>query len=497
MGAIGIAVILHRPHLLTQPALALAGFAVIASTSVVQFAAPQPRWLSVEEALSALAGVLIMGLGPQRVSVLAVLWLVAIASGVLARGGRVHWLGRDIVLVALALPILREGSVSGEYAALCVGTLALLLTSGRLTRELNHLLMQARLRADSAQTLLLAGDIAARMAERGQAAGDRGGGGAGDGLATPAATTRLSAAEQASAREALARVIAGEGLSMAVQPIVDLDSGRAHAYEALARFAAHNGSPLHWFELAQELGVRPALERACLRQALELHARRPPGTSLSVNLSAPVLLEADTLAMLDEAARRLPGALEGLIVEITEETLVHSDTQLLGAIEPLRALGAKLAVDDMGAGYSGLRQITGVRPGYLKLDRSLIAGINLDGERAALVGALVGYCKQVGCALVAEGVETAAELGAVERLGVPLVQGFYFSRPGAPWPQVGAGKRAGAGAGAGADAGEPRAEPAGTPLPETPDGQGQVGPAPAAPAAPEAPAPLGPLQTVA
>ena len=440
MGLTGVALILARPHLLGHPALGLAGFALIASTSLVQLAAPHPRWLSVEESLSALAGVLIIGLGPQSVSVLDVLWLVAIASGVLARGGRVHWLGRNIVLVALVLPIFREGSVSGEYAAVCAGTLGLLLTSGRLTRELNHLLMQARLAADSAETLLLAGDIAARMAERGQpaiggqpatglpAAGARDGG---------ASTVRLSAHEQASARDALARLCAGEGLTMVVQPIVELRSGRAHAYEALARFGKQSATPLHWFELAQELGQRPALERACLRQALDLLARRPRGTSLSVNLSAPVLLEAQTLEMLEDTAERLPDELGGLIVEITEETLVHSDTQLLHAIEPLRVRGARLAVDDVGAGYSGLRQITTVRPSYLTLDRSLVSAIDCEAERAALVGALVGYCRQVGCALVAEGVETAAELSTIERLGVPLVQGFYFARPGSPWPAIG------------------------------------------------------------
>jgi EAL domain-containing protein (putative c-di-GMP-specific phosphodiesterase class I) len=104
------------------------------------------------------------------------------------------------------------------------------------------------------------------------------------------------------------------------------------------------------------------------------------------------------------------------------------------AIAPLRARGATLAVDDMGAGYSGLRQITTVHPRYLKLDRSLITGIDSDSERAALVGALAGYSRQVGCLLIAEGVEHEAELLALAGLGVPLVQGFYLSRPGAPWP---------------------------------------------------------------
>lgn len=173
-----------------------------------------------------------------------------------------------------------------------------------------------------------------------------------------------------------------------------------------------------------------------MRGGLELLAARPPGTSLSLNLSAPVLLEADTMDMLERAGDSLPDDLAGLIIEITEETLVHSDMDLLNAIEPLRARGARLAVDDMGAGYSGLRQITTVLPSYLKLDRSLVSGIDTDNDRAALVRALAGYSKQVGSLLVAEGVETDAELQAIRRLGVPLVQGFYLSRPGPPWPDI-------------------------------------------------------------
>ena len=90
----------------------------------------------------------------------------------------------------------------------------------------------------------------------------------------------------------------------------------------------------------------------------------------------------------------------------------------------------------MGAGYSGLRQITTIRPSYLKLDRSLISGIDTDPDRGALVSAMLGYARQTGGHLVAEGVETEAELTALLALGVSLVQGFYLARPGWPWPEV-------------------------------------------------------------
>jgi EAL domain-containing protein (putative c-di-GMP-specific phosphodiesterase class I) len=95
-----------------------------------------------------------------------------------------------------------------------------------------------------------------------------------------------------------------------------------------------------------------------------------------------------------------------------------------------------LAVDDMGAGYSGLRQITTVRPAYLKLDRSLASGIDGDPERSALVAALAGYARQVGSILIVEGIETSAELQVLRGIGVQLVQGYRLSRPGEPWPEI-------------------------------------------------------------
>jgi EAL domain-containing protein (putative c-di-GMP-specific phosphodiesterase class I) len=422
VGLGGVTLILVQPSLLAHPALGVAGFITITLTAMVHLYAPRMRWLRIEESLAGAAAILIIGLQDQRVTALSLLWLAAIGSGVMARGGRVHWIGRTVVLAALALPLIREGQLSSEHVALCLATLGLLLTSGRLTRELNHLLRQARHDAESAETLLLAGDISSRVAKRSDAVGVRENGQSGD---------PLSAEEKKLAEEALARFIAGDGLAMAVQPIVDVHTGSVHAYEALARFAGSTEGPLHWFSMAAALGKRDALERACLRAALHLFGQRPAGVSLSVNLSAPVLLDPLTLEMLDEQHD-----LQGLIVEITEETLVQSDTELRSVIVPLQERGACLAVDDMGAGYSGLRQITTVHPGYLKLDRSLISGIDRDSDRAALVGALVGYSKQVGSLLVAEGIEYSAELRMLGDLGVPLAQGYYTGRPGRPWPDV-------------------------------------------------------------
>ncbi len=518
------------------------GFALIAASAVIQFRFTDLRVLRVEESM-ALPAFFIIALGDERVNILSLLWVGAAASGVLARGGRVHWFGSAVVTVSVALPVVLTGRLSLAYAAFVIAALALLLTCGRITQELSALLARARYDADHdtlTSTLaraafrerLDAQAIRARAEARdslalllvdlngfgqinkalGHAAGDgllaevaavlqrhagktglvgRVGGdefgvllesatpvqqgeaiiaeiealrppvGACIGIArTPqdghdaesllrAADIALRVAKRAGrdqvslyagdslsdtgpggARAALKRLIAGENLAIVVQPIIHLASGRAHAFEALARFeSGATSSPLHWFALAEEFGLRPELELACLEAALSLLDELPSGALLSVNLSGSLLLDPRTLGLLAE-----PLDISRLIVELTENTLVEDTPELRLAIQSLRKRGAHLAVDDMGAGYSGLRQITTVEARYLKLDRSLITGIDASPERQALVAALVGYAERIGGSLVAEGIETATELAAVRELGVPLVQGYLLGRPAPPWP---------------------------------------------------------------
>jgi EAL domain-containing protein (putative c-di-GMP-specific phosphodiesterase class I) len=434
LGVLGVIMIFARPEIVPIPACGVAGFAIIVLTALLQVAQLRVTWVQLEESIAASAAVLIIGLGDQTVTAVSMLWLVALAAGILARGGRVHWIGRAVVIGALVLPIVRDASLDLEYGALCAAVIGLQLTAGRLTMELNRLLRDARRDAESAETLLLAGDIASRVAHRDEDAGPvvR--------PASPGPAAAPSEAEVARTRAALARLIAGEGLRVVVQPIVDLRDGRVHAYEALARFGRRqtDRSPLHWFGVADELGERPALERACLSAALRLFDQRPTGTRLSVNLSIPALLDPATRNLLDDFAGARRDGLDGLIVEITEETLVGNGPEVRTIADELRELGARLAVDDVGAGYSGLRQITEVLPDYLKLDRSLIAGIDADADRAALVSAVAGWSRHVRSLLVAEGIEREAEQRCLEALDVPLAQGFHLAMPGEPWPRPGA-----------------------------------------------------------
>jgi EAL domain-containing protein (putative c-di-GMP-specific phosphodiesterase class I) len=440
LGAFGIALILDRPETLPLPAAGVAGFAVIVVTAFLQLANLRIVWTQVEETFAATAAILIIGVQNEWVNAINLLWLVALAAGMMARGGRVHWIGRTVVLAALALPIVRSGALSLEYAAFCVSVVALQLSAGRLTMEFSRLLRHARHDAENAETLLLAGEIASRVIQRDDIA-MRDGAAVDLRPASPGPAPVPSDAEVARTRAALARLIAGDGLRMVVQPIVDLRCGEVHAYEALARFGRRrtDHSPLHWFAIADELGEREALERACLGAALELFESRPDGARLAVNLSIPALLDPATFELLDDFAAGRRDGLEGLIVEITEETLVGSTREVLRVGDTLRELGARLAVDDVGAGYSGLRQIIEVLPDYLKLDRSLVSDIDSDPDRAALVSAIAGYSRHVRSLLVAEGIEREEERRTLESLDVPLAQGFHLAMPGEPWPEVEAG----------------------------------------------------------
>src|ERR1700761_14836 len=171
LGLFGIALLLARPEALPLPGAGIAGFAVIVVTALLQLADLRIVWTQVEESFAATAAILIIGLGDERVTAISLVWTVALAAGVMARGGRVHWIGRALVMVALALPIARSAALSLEYAAFCLSLIALQLTAGRLTIELNRLISQARHDAENAETLLLAGENASRGAGRDDAGG--------------------------------------------------------------------------------------------------------------------------------------------------------------------------------------------------------------------------------------------------------------------------------------------------------------------------------------
>jgi EAL domain-containing protein (putative c-di-GMP-specific phosphodiesterase class I)/CBS domain-containing protein len=235
---------------------------------------------------------------------------------------------------------------------------------------------------------------------------------------------------------AISEALTGEGLSMAVQPIIDLASGLVVGYEALARFdSAIRAAPDVWFAMAGRLGFGPALEARALACALRLRPSLPVNCFLTANLTPGYLIAPEVQAVLDEA-----GPLSGFFLELTEHQAVD-DYKLLGRLlDDLRGRGAKVAMDDAGSGYAGLQWLGALRPELVKLDRALVSDVDRDPTKAAMVEMLGTLTGKMDAWLLAEGIERTAELDTLIRLGVPLAQGYLFAKPSrGSWPQVAPG----------------------------------------------------------
>jgi len=129
----------------------------------------------------------------------------------------------------------------------------------------------------------------------------------------------------------------------------------------------------------------------------------------------------------------LPDDLSGFTFEITENALVTEGPELELALQDMRVRGARIAVDDAGAGYAGFAQLVRVRPDVVKLDRSLVRSVNTEATKAAVIKAFVGFANDTGALICAEGVETLAELNLVTELGAAMGQGYLLGRPQAQW----------------------------------------------------------------
>ena len=212
---------------------------------------------------------------------------------------------------------------------------------------------------------------------------------------------------------------------MVFQPITDLASGAVVGYEALARFDHEpRRPPDEWFAEATEVGHGAALELAAARAALD-HL----GALARRHLPHPQRLADDRLhrARSASCSPAYPG--RRLVLEITEHARVDDYGQLLDRLGRLRRAGIRLAVDDAGAGFASLHHILKLCPDIIKLDIALTRDIDRDPIKRALASSLVSFSRDVGGTLIAEGIETAAELQTLIELGVPWGQGYHLGYP--------------------------------------------------------------------
>ncbi len=213
-------------------------------------------------------------------------------------------------------------------------------------------------------------------------------------------------------------------MSSVYQPVWDFARDQAVGFECLTRFKSDPYvSPDVWFHQAAEVGLGLKLELAAIELALSGSVSLPHGCYISVNASPELIMSGELTAIVMRYAPRK------LIVELTEHAPVADYAELLLVLEELRRHGALIAIDDAGAGYAGLQHIVQLRPDMIKLDIGLVRAIDTDSARRALVSALIFFARETGCMIVAEGVETEAELDVLRHLGVNKGQGYLFSKP--------------------------------------------------------------------
>jgi EAL domain-containing protein (putative c-di-GMP-specific phosphodiesterase class I) len=233
----------------------------------------------------------------------------------------------------------------------------------------------------------------------------------------------------------------GFDITMAFQPIVDIASQRVFGYEALVR-GLNGESAAHVLARVND-DNRYAFDQRCRTRAIELAWRHGIVTGAETDPAAVDQLPAERglpsrgLHPGDAEGgepRGLPARPAAVRGERKERTLELS--HLKDIFEKYRALGFRTAIDDFGAGHSGLALLVELQPDIVKVDMALIRGIERSAPRQAVLRALVGLCGELDIGLIAEGVETREETLALRDLGVRLFQGYFFGRPLVREPQA-------------------------------------------------------------
>lgn len=216
--------------------------------------------------------------------------------------------------------------------------------------------------------------------------------------------------------------------SMAFQPIVDLRDHSVFAYEALVRGLDGSGA-------AQVLGRvndnnRYAFDQACRIKAVELAARLEIPCLLSINFLPNAVYQAATCIRATlAAAQRFNFPTERIIFEVTENEQLIDKEHLKNIFQEYRRHQFRTAIDDFGAGYSGLNLLAEFQPDIVKLDMALLRSVDSDPVRQTILKGMISVCRELNIEVIAEGIETAGELQALQDMGLYLFQGFLFARP--------------------------------------------------------------------
>ena len=228
------------------------------------------------------------------------------------------------------------------------------------------------------------------------------------------------------AKSAIEQIISDNDISIYFQPIFSLKNNKVAGFESLARFfTTPYKTPDVWFKEAKKVGLNEALEMLAIKNAVTNIAKFNNSTYIAINCSPSHILSGaleNTLQNIDCTR---------LVLEITEHSPISDYEKMRTALRPLRNKGLRLAIDDVGAGFSSFQHILELEADIIKLDISLTQNINTDDRKFLLAKALCGFAKAIDCTIVAEGIETEEELNSLRKLNVDSVQGYFIGRPAA------------------------------------------------------------------
>ncbi len=217
-------------------------------------------------------------------------------------------------------------------------------------------------------------------------------------------------------------------ISMAFQPIVDMQTRSIFAHEALVRGVDGAGA-------GQVLGQvdadnRYAFDKTCRITAIEWSARLGMTESVSINFMPNAVYHPETcLRSILAVMQRLGVPCQRIIFEVTEHEAITDQKHLRNILHAYRERGFRTAIDDFGAGYAGLNLLADFQPDLIKLDMALIRGIDTDRPRRIIVESILSMCDRLDVKVIAEGVETSGEMATLRAMGVRYVQGYLLARP--------------------------------------------------------------------
>jgi EAL domain-containing protein (putative c-di-GMP-specific phosphodiesterase class I) len=235
------------------------------------------------------------------------------------------------------------------------------------------------------------------------------------------------------ARARLQDTLLGGEISMVFQPVVDLQSPRLLGVEALARGPAGSPhrTPAELFRAAAAADLVFELDRHCRRLALDSARGLPAPQLLLVNVIPAAMYDPDFRGPeLSRLLERLGLPPERIVLEVSEQYAIENYTLFVAALQNFTGLGFEIAVDDMGAGYSGLEKIARLEPRYLKVDMQLVHDIDKSVVKQEMARALKGFADRMGSSIIAEGIETEGERSVCTELGIHYGQGFLLGAPG-------------------------------------------------------------------